>query len=172
MAELCRQATSVDLFVQTHMQIWHKSAKHGLGKKKKSLFPEWQKSSADKTSPVTRLATTCCRDSSFISRVLWILMCTIHDLLQHHLFQCGCHCITAMQAAVQQQLCRAPAEPAEPCYSRQDPKKTILVSASYQSKCKENSKKTDSFEIESIQKNTMLWLKEVRSPSFPEQWEY
>lgn len=85
-------------FAQTHMQIWHKSAKcslHILAGGKNNLFPEWQKPSADKMSPVTRLVPVCCRDGRFTSRMFWIPICTRQDLLQYHLFQCGCHPILA-----------------------------------------------------------------------------
>lgn len=150
-----RQAISVDLFAQTHMQIWCKSAKlslRGLGKK--SLFPERQKPSADKMPPVTRLAPTCCRDSSFISRMLWIPICPIPDLPQHHLFQCGCHCVTAMQAAIQrQELCSAPIEQQNPLTLGSTPRwQSWYQHTTPQSKCKEHSKNPNDFEIESIQK--------------------
>lgn len=116
MAELCRQTGYFSWLVCTnpHANLMQVSKPQSAWSGEKSLFPERQKPSADKMPSVTRLVSTCCRDSSFISRMFWIPIWPIHDLLQHHLFQCGCRCMTEMQAATQQQqLCRAPVEPAE-----------------------------------------------------------
>lgn len=118
-----RQATSVDLFAQTHTQIWHKSAKrslHGLGGRKK-VFSLNDKSL--QLSPVTWLVPMCCRDGRFTSRMF--------VSAQDKIF---CNTICSSVDAIpsqHQELCRAPAEPAEPLYSRQDSKNMVLVSPYY-----------------------------------------